>query len=122
MRAFLIRVIFLLISANVAYGTSGDFYAEKVQTLLDPSHAPKFLYKPYINSELFIFSREKAAKAATEQSPDARVKPAAAHVAGTFSNQWVLIDRHQAPYQQQAAPAIYILAIRQLIFPRHTFL
>lgn len=121
MRAFLIRVLFLLISANVAYGTSGDIYAEKVQALLDPSHV-KFSYKPYINSELFIFSRDKAKKTATEQSPDTRVKPTAAYVTGAFSSYRVLADPHQTPYQQQAAPAIYILAIRRLIFPRHTFL
>lgn len=61
MRAFLIRVIFLLISANLAYGSGGDFYAEKVQALVNSCWHQKFHYKPHTNSELFYQAGQEQA-------------------------------------------------------------
>jgi len=123
MRAFLIRVLFLLISANVAYGTSGDIYAEEVQDLLFSSSGVHYAFKPEVNSELFCFTRDKGTKKKdTHLSSDSHkgiLYPAAnlyAFHALAAAAQIV------SCYEQSSSSNFYILILRRIIFPRHFFL
>ncbi|MEP0366244.1 MAG: hypothetical protein ABJN36_02680 [Cyclobacteriaceae bacterium] len=55
MRVWITRFLFLLISANVVYGTHGDIYADQVQELIKPN-SEIISYSPDINTDLFIAS------------------------------------------------------------------
>ncbi|MEO9476727.1 MAG: hypothetical protein ABJG41_14390 [Cyclobacteriaceae bacterium] len=55
MRVWITRFLFLLISANVVYGTHGDIYADQVQGLIKPN-SEIISYSPGINTDLFIAS------------------------------------------------------------------
>ncbi|MEQ9304636.1 MAG: hypothetical protein RJQ14_12070 [Marinoscillum sp.] len=53
MLVWITRLLFLLISANVVYGTHGDVYADKVQVLIKPN-CERISYSPDINTDLFV--------------------------------------------------------------------
>tara|TARA_Y100001972_G_scaffold129080_1_gene194012 strand:- start:2047 stop:2400 length:354 start_codon:yes stop_codon:yes gene_type:complete len=61
MRFWVLRALFLLISANVAYGTHGDIYADKVQELINPLEA-HISYSPDINTDLFVAHKNKGSE------------------------------------------------------------
>ncbi|MEQ6167175.1 hypothetical protein AAOE16_08270 [Ekhidna sp. MALMAid0563] len=56
MRLWITRFLFLLISANVVYGTHGDIYADKVQVLIKPS-SESISYSPGVNTDLFTANK-----------------------------------------------------------------
>lgn len=120
MRLLTIRVLFLLISANVAYGTSGDIYAEKIQLLLY-SAENQLSYKPEINADLFVFTRSKEAKRSNRQWPKLHsnlvvwIQPRI--LIPEMSEIW-----NHSLFQTTTVPDVKILSIRRLIFPRHFFL
>ena len=64
MRFWVLRALFLLISANVAYGTHGDIYADKVQELINPLEA-HISYSPDINTDLFVAHKTRDPKGQT---------------------------------------------------------
>ncbi len=56
MGSWILRILILLISANVAYGTQGDIYADKIQALLqDPD--THISYSLSSNNDLFFSTK-----------------------------------------------------------------
>lgn len=68
MRLMLIRFVLLLISANVAYGTRGDLFADQVQQLINglPSGQQ---YTLAFNNDYFAFTRVKDTQKTSTSQP-----------------------------------------------------
>lgn len=67
MRVWIIRFLFLLISANVVYGTHGDIYANELQILIKPN-SEIISYSPDINTDLFIAANKSNESVRTDRS------------------------------------------------------
>lgn len=118
MRAFVIRILVLLISLNVAYGTSGDVYAEEVQSLITTSQQ---LYKPNpANTELFCSLRSaNGTKKITKLVPRLHLDCGTQVIA-----KWPLrIETGLRTLQKCYSTRVFaILRIKRVIFPHHFFL
>ncbi|UXX78655.1 hypothetical protein N7E81_14940 [Reichenbachiella carrageenanivorans] len=68
MRLWITRILLLLISANVVYGTHGDIYADKIQVLINSADT-QISYTPDLNTDLFIASKCKESSRAGRLFP-----------------------------------------------------
>ena len=122
MHALFTRLLFLLISANVAYGTSGDIYAEEIQGLILPFKGVQYAYNPDVNSELFCSTRYKEAKSHTQLSREKDRKAAERDTLSCVLLPLHLSNQLESLYKLHSAYCFYLLQTRSLIFPSHFFL
>ena len=63
MRSVLTKLLFFLISLNVAYGTQGDFFAEQAYAWLRGMDGSFADYTDSLNNDYFVSARKGAVKA-----------------------------------------------------------
>jgi len=116
MRFWLLRTLFVLISANVAYGTQGDIYADKVQMLINPLEA-HISYSPDVNTDLYVAHKNKESDRADRliKSFKRHTQTLAGYLVFRLSPNKTVVASLDDPV------AVHHRVVRQLIFPHHSF-
>lgn len=116
MRFWVLRALFLLISANVAYGTHGDIYADKVQELINPLEA-HISFSPDINMDLFAAQKNKGSERSDKLLKTFHKLSQRETTCLTIE----LIKSDDTLRYSDNTAAIHSQVVRRLIYPHHCF-
>lgn len=119
MRVWITRFLFLLITANVVYGTQGDIYADKVQVLIKPN-SESIAYSPGTNTDLFTSNKQSESTRLDRLFSKSSKTPSDL---GTMIFHSFTLDNLESGSFQRIYEIAFVRnrIIRGIIFPHHHF-